>query len=107
VIQHRCADLLLDLEATRALVHQAVWCTAREAPGAPLAAAMAKARAGDTYRRVSAQSIQIHGGIGFTWESDCHLHFKRATYLEVTFGDAAVQRERVAELLDDTSWGGP
>ena len=99
VIKHRCADLLLDLEATRALVHQAVWEAARERPGAPLAVAMAKARAADTYRRISTDAIQIHGGMGFTWESDCHLHFKRAKYLEVTFGDAAAQRERVAELL--------
>jgi alkylation response protein AidB-like acyl-CoA dehydrogenase len=100
VIKHRCADLLLDLEATRALVHQAVWSVAREQPDAALAAAMAKARASDTYRRVSTAAIQIHGGMGFTWESDCHLHFKRAKYLEVTFGDAAAQRERVAEILD-------
>jgi alkylation response protein AidB-like acyl-CoA dehydrogenase len=99
VIKHRCAELLIDVEATRSLVHHAAWAVAHERADAPLAAAMAKARACATYRRVSADSIQLHGSIGFTWEADCHLYFRRARSLEITFGDAAEQRERVAALL--------
>jgi len=66
---------------------------------APLAAAMAKAYCSDAFRRVSAAGIQLHGGIGFTWEHDLHLYFKRAKSSEFTFGDATYHRERVAELI--------
>ena len=65
----------------------------------PLAAAMAKAYASDAYRHVSAENIQIHGGVGFTWEYDCHLFFKRAKSDEAWLGDGTRQRERVATLL--------
>jgi len=64
-----------------------------------LAVSMAKAYASDAFRRVSAAGIQLHGGIGFTWEHDLHLYFKRAKSSEFTFGDATHHREKVAQLI--------
>ncbi|MGZ6513269.1 MAG: acyl-CoA dehydrogenase family protein, partial [Actinomycetota bacterium] len=80
-------------------VYYAAWAQEREQPDAPLATSMAKAFAADAYRRVAQSGIQIHGGIGFTWEHDMHLYFKRAKANEVAFGDATFHRERVAALL--------
>ena len=68
-------------------------------PEAPLAAAMAKAYCSDAYRFVAGEGIQIHGGIGFTWEHDMHIFFKRAKSSEVTFGDATLNREIVAQHI--------
>ena len=70
-------------------------------PEAHLAACMAKAYCSDAYRYVSGEGIQIHGGIGFTWEHDMHLYFKRAKGSEVTFGDATWNRELVAQVVLD------
>jgi alkylation response protein AidB-like acyl-CoA dehydrogenase len=61
---------------------------------------MAKSYAGEAYRHVSAENIQIHGGVGFTWEYDCHLYFKRAKSDEAWLGDGTLHRERVAQLID-------
>ena len=72
----------------------------RTRPEAPLAVSMAKAYVSDAYRRVAAAGIQLHGGIGFTWEHDLHLYFKRAKGSEFTFGDATHHRERVAQLVN-------
>jgi alkylation response protein AidB-like acyl-CoA dehydrogenase len=99
-VKHRCADMLIDVEACRSLTYDAAWAAAEELEETTLAAAMAKAYTGDAYRRCSAENIQIHGGVGFTWEYDCHLYFRRAKALEVTYGDPVLQRERVASLLD-------
>jgi alkylation response protein AidB-like acyl-CoA dehydrogenase len=72
---------------------------AEDAEDAELLARMAKSYCGDAYYRVAAASIQVHGGIGFTWEHDCHLYFKRAKADQLLFGDGAGQRMRVGELL--------
>jgi len=99
-VKHKCADMLIDVEACRSLALDAAWAAAEELEETALAAAMAKAYTGDAYRRCSAENIQIHGSVGFTWEYDCHLYFRRAKALEVTYGDPVVQRERVASLLN-------
>ncbi|MGZ4210754.1 MAG: acyl-CoA dehydrogenase family protein [Actinomycetota bacterium] len=98
-VKHRAADMLVDVESLRSAVYYAAWAQEREQPDAPLATSMAKAFAADAYRRVAQSGIQIHGGIGFTWEHDMHLYFKRAKANEVAFGDATFHRERVAALL--------
>jgi alkylation response protein AidB-like acyl-CoA dehydrogenase len=98
-IQHHCADMLVEVEKAKTATTYAAWASSAGAPDAALAAAMAKAAAGDAYRHVTAQSIQVHGGIGFTWEHDLHLYFKRAQSSEVTFGDATWNRELVARRL--------
>jgi alkylation response protein AidB-like acyl-CoA dehydrogenase len=99
-IKHRCADMLVAVENAKSITYYAAWAADQGAPDAPLAASMAKAFVSDAYRKVAGDGIQIHGGIGFTWEHDLHLYFKRAKGSEVTFGDATLHRERVARLLE-------
>lgn len=98
-VKHRAADMLVDVESLRSAVYYAAWAAERAQPDASLAISMAKAFAADAYRRVAQSGIQIHGGIGFTWEHDMHLYFKRAKANEVAYGDASFHRERVAQLL--------
>ena len=100
-VKHRAADMLLHVESLRSAVYYAAWAVERDHSDASLAASMAKAYASDAYRDVAASGIQIHGGIGFTWEADLHLYFKRAKASEIAFGDAVWHRERVARILRD------
>jgi alkylation response protein AidB-like acyl-CoA dehydrogenase len=99
-IQHKCANMLLLVESAKSATYYAAWAVANGVPEAPLAAAMAKSYTSDAYRIVAGEGIQIHGGIGFTWEHDMHIYFKRAKGSEVTFGDATYNRELVAQLID-------
>jgi alkylation response protein AidB-like acyl-CoA dehydrogenase len=96
-LQHRMADMLLRTESTRSAVYRAAWCLDNDDPAAPLACAAAKAYAGDAGRLVCGEAIQMHGGIGFTWELDLHLYFKRMKTLEQHFGSTEVQLERALE----------
>ena len=93
-LQHRLADALLRVESTRSAVYRAAWCLDAGDPDAPLAAATAKAYAGDAARLVCGEAIQMHGGIGFTWELDLHFYFKRAKTLELHYGATGDQLER-------------
>lgn len=102
-IQHKCANMLVQVESAKSATYYAAWAVANDAPEAPLAAAMAKAYCSDAYRQVSAEGIQVHGGIGFTWEHDMHIYFKRAKGSEVTFGDATWNRELVAQYTLDVA----
>ena len=99
-IQHKCANMLVEVESSKSATYYAAWAVANDVAEGPLAAAMAKAYCSDAYRHVSGEGIQIHGGIGFTWEHDMHLYFKRAKSSEVTFGDATWNRELVAQYID-------
>jgi alkylation response protein AidB-like acyl-CoA dehydrogenase len=100
-IQHKCANMMVQTESAKSATYYAAWAVANDVAEAHLAACMAKAYCSDAYRYVSGEGIQIHGGIGFTWEHDMHLYFKRAKGSEVTFGDATWNRELVAqEVLD-------
>ncbi len=99
-IQHKCANMLLLVESAKSATYYAAWAVANDVPEAPLAAAMAKSYTSDAYRVVAGEGIQIHGGIGFTWEHDMHIYFKRAKGSEFTFGDATYNRELVAQLID-------
>jgi alkylation response protein AidB-like acyl-CoA dehydrogenase len=102
-IQHKCANMLVQVESAKSATYYAAWAVANDAPEAPLAAAMAKAYCSDAYRQVTAEGIQVHGGIGFTWEHDLHIYFKRAKGSEVTFGDATWNRELVAQYTLDVA----
>ncbi len=97
-VAHRCAQMLLEVEGARALVHYAGWALDNEPESGALAASMAKAYAGDAGWRVPAASLQVHGGIGFTWEHDLHFFLKRGKANAYAFGDARWHRDRVAEL---------
>ena len=99
-VKHKAADMLVDVENSKSITYYAAWAMDERVPEAPLAVSMAKAYVSDAYRRVSANGIQLHGGIGFTWEHDLHLYFKRAKGSEFTFGDATYHRERVAQLVN-------
>jgi alkylation response protein AidB-like acyl-CoA dehydrogenase len=98
-IQHKCANMLVEVESSKSATYYAAWAVANDVAEAPLAAAMAKAYCSDAYRHTAGEGIQIHGGIGFTWEHDMHIYFKRAKSSEVTFGDATWNRELVAQLI--------
>ena len=98
-VKHRCADMLVDVEGMRSVVYYAAWCIAADDPGRSLAASTAKTWCSDAARRVTASCLQVHGGIGFTWESDVHLYVKRAQLDEVSFGDAVFHRTRLGRML--------
>ncbi len=97
-VSHRCAQMLLEVESARSAALYAGWAADHEPDTLALAAAMAKAYASDCGWRVTASSLQVHGGIGFTWEHDLHFFLKRAKTDAHLFGTASEHRERVAEL---------
>ena len=96
-IKHKCADMLLDVESARSAAYAAASASAEGDPEAPALACLAKAAASEAYLRTARETIQIHGGIGFTWENDTHLWFKRAKSSEVLLGDPAWHRERLMQ----------
>jgi alkylation response protein AidB-like acyl-CoA dehydrogenase len=99
-VSHKLADMLVLSESGRSATYYAAWAVEADAPDRSLASSMAKAYVSDAYRRIAGDGIQVHGGIGFTWEHDMHLYFKRAKASEVTLGDATYHRELVAQALD-------
>jgi alkylation response protein AidB-like acyl-CoA dehydrogenase len=100
-IKHKCADMLLAVESARSAAYYAR-SVAAEGPVAdlPVAASMAKSVCGDAYTACAAENIQVHGGIGFTWEHPAHLYFKRAKANQLMFGDPVSHRSHIAELID-------
>jgi alkylation response protein AidB-like acyl-CoA dehydrogenase len=96
-IKHKCAEMMLQVESAKSAAYYAAWAVDEDVPEVPLAVSMAKAYCSDAYRYTAGEGIQVHGGIGFTWEHDMHLYFKRAKYCECTFGDATYHRELVAQ----------
>ena len=97
-VSHRCAQMLLEVEGARAAAYYAGWAADHEPETLALAASMAKSYASDAGFRVPASSLQVHGGIGFTWEHDLHFFLKRGRTDATLFGDSRFHRERVAEL---------
>jgi alkylation response protein AidB-like acyl-CoA dehydrogenase len=97
-VKHQAADMLVALENAKSLTYYAAWAVDQDNDDAPLAVAMAKAACSDMARKLAGTGIQLHGGIGMTWEHDLQLYFKRAKASEVAFGDAAWHRERIARL---------
>jgi alkylation response protein AidB-like acyl-CoA dehydrogenase len=97
-VSHRCAQMLLEVEGARSAAYYAGWAADHEPESLPLAASMAKAYASDAGWRVTASALQVHGGIGFTWEHDLHFFLKRARTDGHLFGTPGEHRERVAEL---------
>lgn len=98
-IQHKCADMLLVIESARSAAYAAAWAASQDKQDTALLSSIAKAYASDASRFVAGEGIQIHGGMGFTWEHDVHLYFKRAKADEFNFGNANYHRGRVAQLL--------
>ena len=98
-VKHKCADMLVEIENAKSLTYYAAWAVDEGEADAPMAVSMAKAAASDAGRKVCAAGIQLHGGIGMTWEHDLQLYLKRAKASEIALGDATWHRERIARLL--------
>jgi alkylation response protein AidB-like acyl-CoA dehydrogenase len=98
-VKHRCADMLVDVEGMRSTTYWAAWCLAADDGEASVAASTAKVWCVDASKRVMASALQVHGGIGFTWEHDLHLFMKRAQLDQLEYGDASYHRDRLAALL--------
>lgn len=99
-IKHKCADMLLDVELAKSSTYYAAQAEAEGDVQTPALASLAKAAAADAYMRAAANTIQIHGGIGFTWDNDTHLWFKRAKSSEVMLGDPNYHRELMLQRLE-------
>ena len=97
-VSHRCAQMLLEVEGSRSAAYYAAWCADSEPDSLPVAASMAKAYSSDAGWRVCGSSLQVHGGIGFTWEHDLHFYLKRARANGALYGSSKEHRERIAEL---------
>lgn len=105
-VKHRCADMLVDVESARSTVYHGLWTAVHDPVRLPVAAALARTVASDAFQRVATDSIQLHGGIGFTWEHPAHLYLKRAKSSQLLLGHPRLQRRRLAELIDLRGAGG-
>ncbi len=102
-VQHLCADMYLETESSRSATYYAAWALEENTSDASLAVSIAKMYASDAYRNIGNRGIQVHGGMGFTWENDIHLYYRRAKASETMLGDAIFHRERIARLVIDAA----
>ncbi len=98
-IKHKCADMLLEVESAKSAAYYAGWAAAEDSEELPVVASLAKSYCSEAYFHAAAENIQIHGGIGFTWEHDAHLYFKRAKSSELMLGDPSYHRELLAQRI--------
>lgn len=102
-VQHQCADMFLMIESARSAIYFAAWALSENDPAARLAVSVAKAYCSDAAREVGNRGVQVHGGIGFTWEHNLQLYYKRAKASEIMFGDANYHRDAIArKVIDET-----
>ena len=99
-IQHKLSNMAVQVEGATSITYYAAWTIMENDPDMALAASMAKSWCGETYKQAAFDGIQVHGGIGYTWDHDMHLYLKRAKAGEVTFGDSDYHREKVAQMLN-------
>ncbi|HEX4603202.1 MAG TPA: acyl-CoA dehydrogenase family protein [Candidatus Angelobacter sp.] len=104
-VQHLCADMYLETESSRSAAYYAAWALEENTDDATTAISVAKMYASDASRTVGNRGIQVHGGMGFTWENDLHLYYRRAKASETMLGDATFHRERIARLVIDSAAG--
>ncbi len=98
-IKHKCADMLLEVESAKSAAYYAGWVASEDTDELPATASLVKAYCSEAYFHAAAENIQIHGGIGFTWEHDAHLYFKRAKASELLFGAPDYHRERLTQRI--------
>lgn len=98
-IKHKCADMLVQVESAKSACYYAAWAASEDNDELAVVAPMAKSYCSEAFFHCASENIQIHGGIGFTWEHDAHLYFKRAKSSELLFGDPAYHRARLADRL--------
>src|SRR5262249_24346910 len=106
-VQHLCADMYLETESARSAAYYAAWALEESVPDAAAAVSIAKMYASDASRTVANRGIQVHGGMGFTWENDLHLYYRRAKASETMLGDGSFHRERIARLEIDGAGSTP
>jgi alkylation response protein AidB-like acyl-CoA dehydrogenase len=105
-VQHLCADMYLETESSRSATYYAAWALEENTPDAAPSVSVAKMYASDASRTVGNRGIQVHGGMGFTWENDLHLYYRRAKASETMLGDATFHRERIARSVIDAGESG-
>ncbi|MCU4187387.1 acyl-CoA/acyl-ACP dehydrogenase [Acidiferrimicrobium sp. IK] len=98
-IKHKCADMLLEVESAKSAAYYAGWAAGEDNDELPVVASLAKSYCSEAYFHTAAENIQVHGGIGFTWEHPAHLYFKRAKSSELLFGDPTYHRELLAQRI--------
>ena len=98
-VKHKCVDMMVAVESARSLAYYAAWAVNEQAPEARAAVPMAKAYCSDMGKHVTSEAIQVHGGIGFTWEHDLHLYYRRALAADAAFGAAPAHRETIVAPL--------
>ena len=98
-IKHKCADMLLEVESAKSAAYYAAWAASEDSDELPVVASLCKSYCSEAYFHAAAENIQIHGGIGFTWEHPAHLYFKRAKSSELLLGDPAYHRELLAQRI--------
>ena len=98
-IKHKCADILLEVSSAKSAAYYAAWVAEEDSDELPVAASLVKSYCSDAYFHAAAENIQVHGGIGFTWEHDAHLYFKRAKSSELMLGDPSYHRELLVRRL--------
>ncbi len=98
-VKHTLAELLVDVESACSTARYAAWAAAAAPDELPAAAATAKTCCSEVYARVAAASLHLHGALGFTWDSDAHLHYRRARSSRLLFGDPDHHRERLARRI--------
>jgi alkylation response protein AidB-like acyl-CoA dehydrogenase len=101
-VQHQCSDMYLETESSRSAAYYAAWALEENTPDASVAVSIAKMYSSDAGRTVGNRGIQVHGGMGFTWENDIHLYYRRAKASETALGDATFHRERIARMVIDS-----
>ncbi|HXA42743.1 MAG TPA: acyl-CoA dehydrogenase family protein [Candidatus Solibacter sp.] len=99
-IKHRCAEILVELEGARAAAYYGAWAADASPAELPMVASIAKATASEAFFRAAGENVQMHGGIGVTWEYDAHLYLKRAKTSSILLGDPSFHRQRLADLLE-------
>ncbi len=105
-VQHLCADMYLETESSRSATYYAAWALEENTADAATSVSVAKMYSSDAARTVGNRGIQVHGGMGFTWENDLHLYYRRAKASETMLGDATFHRERIARLMIDGAAAG-
>ena len=99
-VKHRCADMLVESELARSTAYYGIWAAAHDPDDLPVAAGLAGATCSEAYTRCALENIQVHGGIGFTWEHPAHLYLKRARTSQRFLGTPGRHRKRIADLID-------
>jgi alkylation response protein AidB-like acyl-CoA dehydrogenase len=102
-IKHKLADVYVATELARSNAYYGAWALARDATELPLAAATARISASEAYFLAAKENIQVHGGMGFTWEYDCHLHYRRAKLLSLALGSTRAWKDRLVTQLESAN----